>query len=89
MVFIMVSIATSRSFIVMGYCESASSSSPAMYAFTPLESARTTTMPMMPILPAMDVSRVRPFLLSRFVQDRLTAVAIDIEDLSFARDLRR
>ena len=63
----------------MGYCDSAFSSIFEMNDLAPVESARTSIMPMIPMLPANDVRNVRPFLLIRFVKDSENAVSGDID----------
>ena len=67
------------SLISMGYCDSAFSSIFEMNDLAPVESARTSIMPMIPMLPANDVRNVRPFLLIRFVKDSENAVSGDID----------
>ena len=50
-----------------------------MYSCTPLESDRISAIPMIPMLPAKDVRKVRPFLVIRLFFDRERAVRNDME----------
>ena len=47
----------------------------------PLDTAKISAMPMMPMEPAKEVSRVRLFLLIRFFSDSPKDVAQDMEGL--------
>ena len=49
-----------------------------MYACIPFESERISAIPMIPMLPAKDVSIVLAFLVRRLLKDRETAVGKDI-----------
>ena len=51
---------------------------PLTYSVIPALVANTSATPNMPILPAKDVSIVRPFLLSKLRKDRNSAVKKDI-----------
>ena len=72
--------------IVSGYDDSVSSSTLAMYPFTPFESARIAAIPIIPIEPAKAVSAVRPFLLIRLENESERAVRKLIEVLVPASD---
>ena len=72
--------------IVSGYDDSVSSSTLAMYPFTPFESARIAAIPIIPIEPAKAVSAVRPFLLIRLENESERAVRKLIEVLAPAYD---
>ena len=50
-----------------------------MYALKPLEMARTSAMPMMPMLPANEVKKVLPFFVTRLLPLKDSAVRKDIE----------
>ncbi len=51
----------------------------AIYFERPFERASTSATPIMPMLPAKEVSIARPLLVSRFFSESDRAVAIDIE----------
>ena len=67
--------------IVNGYDERVSSSTLAMYPFTPFESAKIAAIPIIPIDPAKAVRAVRPFLLIRLENESERAVRKLIEVL--------
>ena len=50
-----------------------------MYAFTPVDTDRISAMPMMPIEPANEVSRVRAFLVFRLLKLNASDVTNDID----------
>ena len=50
-----------------------------MYVFTPVDTDRISAMPMMPIEPANEVSRVRTFLVFRLLKLNASDVANDID----------
>ncbi len=64
--------------ICRGYSERVFSSTFAMYSFTPLASDRIEAMPIMPMLPAKAVISVRPFFVSRFLNESESAVRNDM-----------
>ena len=72
--------------IVSGYDDSVSSSTLAMYPFTPFESAKIDAIPIIPIDPAKAVRAVRPFLLIRLENESERAVRKLIEVLAPAYD---
>ena len=47
----------------------------------PVESAKISAMPMIPMLPAKEVIKVRPFLVRRLLKDSDSAVNMDMEGL--------
>ena len=49
-----------------------------MYWFTPFASDRMAAMPIMPMLPAKAVMSVRPFFVSRFLNESESAVKNDM-----------
>ena len=51
-----------------------------IYAWKPVLRARIRAMPMMPMEPAKEVSRVRAFLVSRLLKFRPKAVKMDMEE---------
>ena len=72
--------------IVSGYDDSVSSSTLAMYPFTPFESAKIAAIPIIPIDPAKAVRAVRPFLLIKLENESESAVRKLIEVLVPASD---
>ena len=66
--------------IESGYSERVSSSTVWMYWLTPVDKDRISAMPMMPMLPAKEVSSVRAFLVRRFWKLSARAVANDMLD---------
>ena len=67
--------------ICNGYSDNVSSSTDLMYPFTPLDSARISAMPIIPMEPANDVSRVLAFFVHRLWKLSDNAVRNDMDDL--------
>ena len=65
--------------MVRGYDERVSSSSLSIYVWNPFETESIRAIPIMPMLPANAVSRVRAFLVIRLLSDRWRAVPSDID----------
>ena len=66
------------SWICSGYSESVFSSTFAIYWFTPFASDKMAAMPIMPMLPAKAVMSVRPFFVSKFLNESESAVKNDM-----------
>ena len=60
-----------------------SSSTVLIYVVMPCETAKIRAMPMIPILPANEVSAVLPFFVNRFFSDSPNDVANDIDGSFF------
>ena len=63
----------------IGYEVSVSCWMASIYAWKPLESERISAMPIIPMLPANEVRKVRTFLVSRLFIESESAVKNDIE----------
>ena len=77
--FISVVISTLVSSIVSGYEDRVSSCILSIYPESPFETEKIRAMPIIPMLPANEVRAVLPFLVNRFLSDRLNAVVRDID----------
>jgi hypothetical protein len=50
-----------------------------IYAFTPVETERIRAIPIIPMLPAKEVKKVRPFFVIRLFKERRRAVKKDMD----------